>query len=401
MPRISIAPYFPFPRVKIVSQELSPGSSVISVRPDERFVPLCGRCGEATRRQHSSKSRLIRDLDLAGFRVWLDCHIRNLFCSVCGRIRVEKLEFVDSGERVTKRFARYVYGLCRLMPISDVACQTGLDPKTVKAIDKLFLKEDFGRIDFSQLRLVAVDEVSERKGHRYLTLVLNYETGQILYVGKKRRARTLKKFFRMLSRRQRRGIQAVALDMWDPYIKAVQHYCPTAKIVFDLFHVKKEFSRAINTVRGREYRQAKEADKAVIKGSRYLLLSNRERLSRKQIFRLEQLLEINASLATMYLLKDQLNVIWKQISKEGCAEALDDWVRMARESKIREAIAFAKRLRRYSYGILNHALFPIHTGKLEGINNTVKVIKRRSYGFRDTEYFSLKIKQAFPGKNFN
>lgn len=397
MPGISIAPYFPFPRVKITGQRFSPEGSIIEVEPDLRYVPLCARCESATRRMHSSKNRLIRDLDMAGIRVWLDCHIRKLFCPLCDGVRVERLDFIDAGQRVTKRMARYVYQLCKLMPISAVSEHTGLDPKTVKAIDKLFLKEEFGRIDFSQVQILAVDEVSERKGHRYLTIVVDYETGQVLYVGKKRRARTLKRFFRMLSRRQRRRIKAVAMDMWDPYIKAVKHYCPTTKIVFDLFHVKKEFGRQINKVRNQEYSRASEEEKGVLKGSKYLLLSNKDRLSRKQLVRLEQLLQINGRLAIMYMLKDQLNVIWSQRTIRECAEALHNWVSLARESVIREAISFARRLMRYAYGILNHALFPIHTGKLEGMNNKIKVIKRRSYGFHDTEYFSLKIKQAFPG----
>jgi transposase len=265
----------------------------------------------------------------------------------------------------------------------------------------LYLREEFGRVEFGDVRILAVDEVSERKGHRYLTIVIDYETGRVLYVGKKRRARTLKRFFRMLSRRQRRQIKAIAMDMWDPYIKAVKHYCRTTKIVFDLFHVKKEFSKVINTVRHRAYLKACGEDREVLKGSKFLLLSNRTRLSRSEMVQLEHLLSLNKELATLYMLKDQLNVIWAQTSLIKCSKALYTWITMALQSGIREAIAFTRRLMRYEYGIVNHALFPIHTGKLEGINNTIKVIKRRCYGFRDSAYFALKIKQAFPGNILN
>ena len=401
MPATSITPYFLFHRVKITGQEITPEGSIIEVEPDLRYVPVCARCGAFTRRVHSQRDRLIRDLDMVGMRVWLHCHIRSLFCPTCQRVRVEWLKFIDVGQRVTKRMARYVYELCKILPISDVARHTGLNHKTIKAIDKLFLREEFGKIDFSQVRILAVDEVSERKGHRYLTIVMDYETGRVLYVGRKRRARTLKRFFHMLSRRQRRRIKAVAMDMWDPYIKAVRHYCPEAKIVFDLFHVKREFGKQINKVRNREYRRASEEGKGVLRGSKFLLLSNRDRLSRRQVVRLEQLLQLNERMAIMYVLKDQLNVIWNQATVRKCLEALNNWVNMARQSMIREVIAFAKKLMRYAYGVVNHALFPIHTGKSEGINNKIKVIKRRSYGFRDSEYFSLKIKQAFPGRIFN
>lgn len=396
MPGTSIAPYFPFRGVKIAGQRFTSKGSIVRIEPDLRYVPQCGRCGTPTRRIHSESRRLIRDLDLAGTRVWLDCRIRKVVCPRCRKVRVERLDFFDVGWRVTKRLAVYIHELCKLMPVSDVSRTTGLNHKTVKAIDKLFLKEEFGRIDFSSLKLLAVDEVSERKGYHYLTIVINYETGRVLYVRRKRRTRTLKRFFRMLSRRQRRQIEAVALDMWDAYIKAVRHYCPGAKIVFDLFHVKKEFGRQIDAVRNREYRDASEEQRGIMKGSKYLLLSNRDRLTRRQLVRLEELLQLNGKLSTMYILKDQLNVIWSQRTTRDSMEALHNWVTLASQSAIREAIAFGKKLLRYAYGIVNHALYPIHTGKLEGINNTIKVIKRRAYGFRDSEYFALKIKQAFP-----
>ena len=401
MPKISIAPYFPFDRVKITYQRFTSRGVVIGIEPDLRYIPQCGRCGAPARRIHSEYRRLIRDLNLAGTRVWLDCRIRKVVCTRCRKVRVERLGFVGPGHRVTERFARYVHGLCKLMPVSDVCLHTGLNHKTVKAIDKHFLKEELGRIDFSSVRLLAVDEISERKGYHYLTIVIDYETGRVLYVAKKRRARTLKRFFRMLSRRQRRRIKAVALDMWDPYIKAVRHYCPTARIVFDLFHVKKEFGKEIDKVRNQEYRKASEEERGILKGSRYLLLSNRDKLSRRKLARLEQLLRLNEKLSVMYVLKDQLSVIWSQRTTEGCLEALQSWVALAAQSGIREVLKFAKKLMRYAYGIINHALYPIHTGKLEGTNNTIKAIKRRSYGFRDSEYFGLKIKQAFPGKNIN
>ena len=191
------------------------------------------------------------------------------------------------------------------------------------------------------------------------------------------------------------------MDMGDPYIKAVKHYCRTTKIVFDLFHVKKEFGRVITTVRHRAYLSARGEDREVLRGSKFLLLSNRTRLSRSEVMQLEHLLSLNKELATLYMLKDQLNVIWTQTSTAECSKALYSWIAMALQSGIREAIAFTKRLMRYEYGIISHALFPIHTGKLEGINNTIKVLKRRCYGFRDSAYFALKIKQAFPGNMLN
>jgi transposase len=135
---------------------------------------------------------------------------------------IEELDLFDPYLRITRRLAAYIHELCRWMTVRDVARHLGLDWKTVRDADKLFLEARYGQPDHGGLRILAVDEISIRKGHRYLTVVLDYETGRVLYVGKGRRAKTLMHLFNRLSTGQRKGIEAVAMDMWDPYIKAVK-----------------------------------------------------------------------------------------------------------------------------------------------------------------------------------
>jgi transposase len=285
------------------------------------------------------------------------------------------------------------------MTITDVADYLGLDWKTVKRIDKEALQRRFGTTDYTGLSILAVDEISLRRGHRYLTVVLDYETGRVVWMGEGRRQDTLDQFFRKMPGEQRTRIKAVAMDMWRPYIASVQHWCPRAKIVFDLFHAVRDFNRVIDRVRNQEYRNADEAGKAVIKGSKYLLLKNKAHLRSHEHSRLNAVLKLNKNLATMYILRDYLKELWNQPSREAARQALRHWCRLAEESGIRSAIDFGKKLQRHAYGILNHCDYPINTGRLEGTNNTIKVIKAKAYGFHDTEYFILKVKQAFPGKN--
>jgi len=224
----TIAPYFPFRRIKILGQRvtLQAHEARIQMEPDKRFVPVCHHCGKKTAAVHSWTGRSIRDLDMAGTRVWLDCRYRKLYCACCQRIVIEDLGFLDPYLRVTRRLAAYIHQLCRWMTVRDVARHLGLDWKTVKTVDKLFLEARYGQPDYEGVRLLAVDEISLRKGHRYLTVVLDYETGCVLYVGKGRRAKTLVRFFNRLSTGQRKAIEAVVMDMWDPYIKAVKKNCP-------------------------------------------------------------------------------------------------------------------------------------------------------------------------------
>ena len=394
----SIAPYFPFRRIKIVDQTVTPEvtGAHIQVEPDRRFQPICQRCGQRASGVHSWTQRRIRDLSLATALTWITCRYRKVFCAHCQGIHIEDLELFDPYLRVTTRLARYIYQLCSFMTVSEVAQHLGIDWKTVKNIDKFYLERNYGQPDLKGLRILAVDEISIRKGHSYLTVVLDFLTGRVLYVGKKRKAKTLKRFFNQLSISQRKKIEAVAMDMWDPFIKAVKDKLPMAKIVFDLFHVVASFNRVIDKVRNNEYRKASKDDKAVYKGSKYLLLKNRKNI-RRQSHRqqLKELLALNQVINTVMILKEKLKHIWTYRSRSWAAKALDQWCALARSLNHRSVNTFVRMLERYRYGIINHCYYPIHTGKLEGVNNKIKVIKRKAYGFHDLRYFTLKIYQAF------
>lgn len=212
---------------------------------------------------------------------------------------------------------------------------------------------------------------------------------------------TLEAFFESIPEENRNKIEAVVMDMWDPFVSAVKKWCPNAKIVFDLFHVVQAFNKVINKVRNQEYRKATEEEKNIIKESKYLLLKNKINLRQEEKPHLKELLELNQNLSAVYILKDALKMIWKYKYTKCAERALENWCALAREIGIPSVVQFAKRLERYKKGILNHCRYPIHTGKLEGVNNKLKVIKRNAYGFLDTKYFILKAKQAFPGIRIN
>ena len=398
MSGLSIAPYFPFRRIKIIQQHVSTDVSTAQIifEPDKRFHPICHRCKEKASGVHSHAHRKIRDLDFGGLWVWIQLHYRKITCPCCQRTLVEDLELFHPSARVTNRMACYIYGLCRVMTIKEVAQHVGLNWKTVKQIDKEFLERDLGRPNYDGLCILAVDEISIRKGHNYLTVVLDYITGRVLFIGKHRKAKTLMRFFNQLKPKQRKAIEAVSMDMWAPFIKAVKKKLPNARIVFDLFHVVANFSRVIDKVRNSEFRKASKQDKAVYKGARFLLLKNRKNIRRqKERTQIKQLLELNQVINTVMILKDKLKHVWSYKSRTWAGKALDNWCALARSLKHRSLTAFAKMLEKYRYGILNHCDYPIHNGKLEGVNNKIKVIKRKAYGFHDLRYFTLKIYQAF------
>ena len=398
MSGLSVASFFPFRRLNIFYQEVNAEATEahIKTRADLRFKPVCQACGNPASGVHSWTSRKIRDLNMATATVWVSCVYRKVFCPHCQGIHVEDLGLYHPYLRVTTRLARYIYQLCQVMTVTEVARHLGLNWKTVKAIDKQYLERDFGQPDYEGLSVLAVDEISVRKNHQYLTVVLDYETGRVVHVGKGRKAKTLIRFFNKLKPRQRKAIDAVVMDMWDPFIKAVKKKLPNARIVFDLFHVVAAFGRVIDKIRNNEYRKASKKDKAVFKGSKYLLLRNRKNVRRRSHRQqLQQLLRINEMITTVMLLKDKLKHIWNYRLRGWAVKALDNWCQLARATNDKLLIKFADMLDRHRYGIINHCDFPYHTGKIEGVNNKIKVIKRKAYGFHDLRYFTLKIYQAF------
>ena len=272
--------------------------------------------------------------------------------------------------------------------------------KTVKNIDKAFLEDKYGQTDYEGLRLLAVDEIAIKKGQQYMTVVIDYVTGRVVWMGKGRKKETLDAFFAGMTAEQKARIEAVAMDMWPAYIASVSEAVPQAKIVFDLYHVVASFNKVIDAVRLSEFRKASKEYKDVYKGAKFLLLKRHIR-RREHREHLASLLRLNEPLLKMVVLRDQLPRIWGYQYRGCAARAMEEWCGLARTIGHPDVTAFVRMLERHREGILNHCDYPIHTSKLEGINNTIKVIKRDAYGYHDERYFAMKVMQAFDPKRDN
>ena len=311
-------------------------------------------------------------------------------------MRVEDLGFTAPYSRYTRRFEDLVARLCEHLPVPNVAELLGMDWKTVKDIDKKALQRTFANPDYADIRILSIDEISYKKHHKYLTLVLDLERTRVVWVGKGRGKATLEAFFDQIGEDVAHGIAAIAIDMWDPYIAAIQAHAPQAAIVFDKIHVIRNYAKVVNRVRLDELSKAEKEEKPVLRGTKYLLLKNQENLFPKQRCRLEELLSLNQNLNVVYVLKDDLKRLWDCTEREEAARILADWTEAAEESGIEPLADIAKTLSHYAHGLLNHCDHPINNARLEGLNNKIKVIKRRCYGFHDLDYFKLKIMQAAP-----
>jgi transposase len=279
------------------------------------------------------------------------------------------------------------------MTIKDVADHLGITWDVIKEIQKRNLQRRFGKPKLKHLRQIAIDEISVGKGHHYVTVVLDLDSGAVVHVGDGKGGAALEPFWKRL-RASGAKIKAVATDMSPAYIDAVTTHLPNATLVFDRFHVIKLYNEKLSDLRRDLYRQLEDTtQKDVLKGIRWLLLKRHEHLdpSRNEPQRLQKALRLNTPLAIAYYLKDELNEIWEQDDQETAQALMMDWILYAESTDIPMLHKFAKTLRLHSLGILAYYDYPISTGPLEGTNNKIKTMKRQAYGFRDPEFLKLKI----------
>lgn len=361
---------------------------------------VCSGCGGRCERYHDFEDREIRDLPIFEAQTRVSVQRFRVECPQCGP-KLEELSWLEPYARVTRRLAESVARLCSVLPIKQVAAHYGLHWETVKRIDKAYLERTLGPVDLSRVEVLAMDEFAIQKGHRYATVFVEPRRKQVLWVCRGRSREDIRPFFNALSPQGRAGLKAVVMDMNGAYEEEVRAQCPTAEIVFDLFHVVAKYGReVIDRVRVDEANRLHEDRPArkIIKGSRWLLLRNRENVTRAEDqVRLSELLAANSKLATVYVLKDDLKALWDYRHRGYARDFWQAWYRRAVYSKIEPLKLFARRLKEKITGVLAHCRWPLHTSLLEGINNKIKVVKRMAYGFRDDAYFFLKIRAAFPG----
>jgi transposase len=358
----------------------------------EVFNLRCPVCGSSKIRRRGQVMRRFRTVPIGPRPVWIELLVPRVFCHLCGIIRQVRVRFAFRRRSYTRAFERYALELSQHMTIKDVARHLGVSWDVIKDIQKRNLMRRFAFPQFHKLKQIAIDEISIGKGHRYLTIVLDLKSGAVVYVGEGKGAEALKRFWKIL-KRQKVHIEAVATDLSPAYISAVHSHLPKAVHVFDHFHLIKLFNDGLSDLRRKLYHEAERMQRHVLKGSRWLLLKNPENLDPKyrEQERLAAALELNQPLALAYYMKEDLRQIWMQSDKTTATKILHDWVHRAFASGISTLIKFAKTVAMYRSGILAFYDYPISTGPLEGTNNKIKTMKRQAYGFRDLEFFKLKI----------
>jgi transposase len=298
--------------------------------------------------------------------------------------------FAPAYVHYTRRLETFVTDRYPLMTVADLAAVTGLSWDTVKDIVKAHLEKTHGHPRLKELRRLSIDELYVGRQKKFYTLVIDLDSGRIVWVAKGRGTDALRRFWRAL-RLAKAQIEAGALDMSAAYWAAVAEHLPNAAVVFDRFHIVKLVNEKLDDLRRALVREATGLMKRTVKGLRYLLLMRRENVAEERLPQLEEALRHNEPLSLGYLLKEALGLLWEQPSRAQMQRFLQEWCQWAQDSGVRQMQAVAKTLQLHARGILAWWDHRISNGRMEGINNKIRTLLRQTYGLRDERYFQLRL----------
>jgi transposase len=327
-------------------------------------------------------------------RIYLEVEIRRVFCRRCQKVKQEKLEWLAEFPFYTKRFAFYVGRRCRGSTIQDIAKELHLNWKTVKALEKQYMREQLRRVSNPGPKVIGIDEFSLRKGHTYRLVVSDLERKRpIWFGGEDRSEESLDRFYQWLGSKKSQKIKLAVMDMWKAFRNSTAKNAPQAGILFDKFHVMRHLNEALDKVRKREYARLTGRSREYIKGQKYMLLSRWEHLNSDGRESLKKLLKANKRLHTAYLLKESFGQLWGY-KREGWARRFfENWRCALKWQRLKPYEEFAKMIDRHWDGIAAFCQLEnkVSLGFVEGLNNKIRVIQRRAYGLRDEEYLRLKV----------
>ena len=335
---------------------------------------------------------------MVGYRVYLEFDRWRVYCPRCRGVFVEQLDWLAKNPRYTQRYALHVGALCREMTIKAVAEAEHLHHTTVKDLDKLYMQQQVARAGLPAPRAIGIDEIAIRKGHYYRVIVSDLERGRpIWFGGKGRTEEDADRFFTTLGPSKTRRIQIVAMDMWKPFRNSVARNAPQASVVFDKFHILRHLSHALDLVRRAEFRRLSGKDRSFVKGQRYTLLSRPENLSLDGRKSLRKLLKANKRLNTAYLLKESFAQLWDYNTAANARAFFERWKQGLKWQRLKPYEKFAELIERHWDGIASYCSpdRKVSLGMVEGLNNKIRVLQRRAYGYRDEQYLGLKIVAAF------
>ena len=354
--------------------------------PRANSRPVCTECRRKGPGYDRLPMRRFEFIPMWGIKVFFLYAPRRVDCPTCG-IRVEWMPWSEGKHRLTETYAWFLAGWARRLSWKEVA--EAFHTKWDHVFCSVEMAVTWGRAhrDLTGVEAIGIDEIQWQRGHKYLTLVYQIDAGcrRLLWIGKKRKVKTLLGFFRWFGKERTKELGYICSDMWKPYLRVIAKKAGHATHILDRFHIMAKVSKAIDKVRAQESKELKEKGyDPVLTKSRWLLLKRPENLTEKQETKLADLLQYNLKSIRSYLLKEEFQLFWSYKSPYWAGQFLDKWCTKTMRSKIEPMKEIARSLRNHRPLLLNwfKAKGQFSSGIVEGFNNKAKLTTRKAYGFR-------------------
>lgn len=374
---------------EVTEVELEPEGQEVSVhlvcRADAGLT--CPQCGALCTR-YDTRERRWRHLDTCQYRTMLIAAVPRVKCSEHGVHQVV-VPWAEPGSSFTALFEALVIDWLREASFTAVARRLRLTWDQVDGIQGRAVRRGLARRGRHAIRRLGVDETSFQKRHEYVTVFCDLVRGRVLHVADGRGEAAAEAFYRSLTSGQRKRIEAVAMDMWWPYIKAALRHVPGAerKIAFDKFHVAKHLNEAVNDVRKQEHRALRSEGDDRLTKTKYLWLQGRESLSDERWKRFADLRDSNLKVARAWALKETARDLWGYVRRGWAERAWSNWLRWAFRSQLEPMRKAARTIRDNLWGILNAIVLNVTNAATESVNSKIQWIKKNACGFRNRERF--------------
>lgn len=402
MQRYSIRKRLNIPEYKITDILLETAKEIhIKLEPYKKKEFICSGCGQVHKiGYHGQEETVVKDLGIFGKLVYLHVTKRRHVCPIKDRTHVEEIPWLKKWSRVTKRFAEQVNRLTAITTNQEAGWFLGLDDETVYRIDKEMLEDQYNArlIPPPAAINLSVDEVSYKKYHRYLTNVVDVDERAVIWNDRGRKTEVLDRYYVGIGEGNCKQIESVALDGARTFIGSTVKYAVNATIVYDKFHIMQKLNWAVDMARKQELRKARKENNDELVSlmncrQRFILLKNKKNLTENQAGYLKRLCEINEPIYKAMLLKESFLKVYDYDSPEDAQSYLESWIKDALLSAVETFRIIAVGFRDKLQYIINWFKKKISSAISEGINNKIKRLKRMAYGYKDVEYFRLKIHQ--------
>lgn len=364
---------------RVVGAAFGPFGLEVEVAPTTR-LPRCSGCGCTRRRVYDRRSRTWRHLDFAGMAVTLRYDLRRVDCGRCGKV-AEMVPWAEHDSRYTRDFEDHVAYLAQRTDQTSVSSTMRIAWRTVGTIVERVVARCRQSDLLDDLEYIGVDELSYRRHHEYLTVVVDHVQQRVVWVSEGKNAATVGRFFKDLGSERTARIKCVTVDMSAAYVEAVSSKAPQAQIVFDRFHVQRLVQDALDEVRRAEVRALEGTERHSLKKTRWALLKNAWDLSAAEHQKLSTIQRTNRRLYRAYLLKAALADILGRRQVGVVRQKLTEWITWALRSRLKPFKKAAKTIRKYFEGVVAIVATGLNNARTEGINGKIRTITRRAYGF--------------------